>query len=43
MKEVALAFRAAAHLNDEEGKQYKYSMTDPEGMHNLSTPFTAYN
>jgi nucleolar complex protein 2 len=43
MKEVALAFRAAAHLNDEEGKQYKYSMTDPEGMHNLSTPPTACN
>ena len=43
MKEVALAFRAAAHLNDEEGKQYKYSMTDPEGMHMSFTPATSHN
>lgn len=32
MKEVVLAFRAAAHLNDEEGKNYKYTISDPEGM-----------
>lgn len=33
MKEVVLAFRAAAHLNDDEGKQYKYSISDPDGRH----------
>jgi nucleolar complex protein 2 len=32
MKEVVLAFRSAAHLNDEEGKAYKYSISDPDGM-----------
>jgi nucleolar complex protein 2 len=32
MKEVVLAFRSAAHLNDEEGKAYKYSIADPDGM-----------
>lgn len=32
MKEVVLAFRAAAHLNDEEGKKYRYSISDPDGM-----------
>jgi len=31
MKEVALAFRAAAHLNDDGGKSYKYSISDPNG------------
>jgi nucleolar complex protein 2 len=31
MKEVALAFRTAAHLNDEEGKKYKYTISDPDG------------
>lgn len=31
MKEVVLAFRSAAHLNDEEGKSYKYSISDPDG------------
>lgn len=31
MKEVVLAFRSAAHLNDEEGKVYKYSISDPDG------------
>lgn len=32
MKEVVLAFRSAAHLNDEEGKAYKYSISDPDGV-----------
>lgn len=32
MREVVLAFRTAAHLNDEEGKKYKYSISDPDGM-----------
>jgi nucleolar complex protein 2 len=32
MKEVVLAFRAAAHLNDDEsGKAYKYSISDSDG------------
>lgn len=34
MKEVVLAFRAAAHLNDDAAKTYKYSISDPDG-----TPF----
>ncbi|KAL1642672.1 Nucleolar Complex 2 protein [Didymella pomorum] len=33
MKEVVLAFRSAAHLNDEEGKAYKYSISDPDVYH----------
>jgi nucleolar complex protein 2 len=34
MKEVVLAFRAASHMNDSESsKTYKYSITDPDGMH----------
>jgi nucleolar complex protein 2 len=32
MKEVVLAFRSAAHINDDSGKQYKYSIADPDGM-----------
>jgi nucleolar complex protein 2 len=32
MREVVLAFRTAAHLNDDEGKSYKYSISDPDGM-----------
>lgn len=31
-KEVVLAFRAAAHLNDDGQKKYKYSISDPDGM-----------
>lgn len=31
MKEVVLAFRTAAHLNDDEGKNYKYTISDPDG------------
>lgn len=31
MREVALAFRTAAHLNDDEGKNYKYTISDPDG------------
>ena len=33
MKEVVLAFRSAAHLNDDEGKAYKYSISDPDGTY----------
>ena len=32
MREVVLAFRAAAHLNDESEKSYKYTISDPDGM-----------
>ncbi|KAF1926211.1 Noc2-domain-containing protein [Didymella exigua CBS 183.55] len=35
MKEVVLAFRSAAHLNDEEGKAYKYSISDPDVYHQV--------
>ncbi|KAJ4333677.1 Nucleolar Complex 2 protein [Didymella glomerata] len=35
MKEVVLAFRSAAHLNDEEGKAYKYSIADPDVYHQV--------
>ncbi|KAF2787229.1 ribosome assembly protein-like protein Noc2 [Melanomma pulvis-pyrius CBS 109.77] len=35
MKEVALAFRAAAHLNDDGGKIYKYSISDPNVYHEV--------
>jgi nucleolar complex protein 2 len=30
-KEVVLAFRAAAHLNEDDGKDYKYSISNPDG------------
>ncbi|CAO2658077.1 Nn.00g073370.m01.CDS01 [Neocucurbitaria sp. VM-36] len=35
MKEVVLAFRAAAHLNDDEGKKYRYSISDPDVYHEV--------
>jgi nucleolar complex protein 2 len=35
MKEVVLAFRAAAHLNEDDGKSYKYSVSSSEGMRYL--------
>ncbi|KAF2627542.1 ribosome assembly protein-like protein Noc2 [Macroventuria anomochaeta] len=35
MKEVVLAFRSAAHLNDDEGKAYKYSISDPDVYHQV--------
>ncbi|KAI8933786.1 hypothetical protein NX059_009494 [Plenodomus lindquistii] len=36
MKEVVLAFRAAAHLNDDQaGKDYKYTISDPEVYHEV--------
>ncbi|KAF2201635.1 ribosome assembly protein-like protein Noc2 [Delitschia confertaspora ATCC 74209] len=35
MKEVVLAFRAAAHLNEEDGKTYKYSISDSGVYHEL--------
>lgn len=35
MKEVALAFRAAAHLNEQSDKSYKYAITDSNAYHDL--------
>ncbi|KAI1605336.1 hypothetical protein PtrCC142_002450 [Pyrenophora tritici-repentis] len=36
MKEVVLAFRSAAHMNDEDGgKNYKYSITDANVYHQI--------
>ncbi|PVH94745.1 ribosome assembly protein-like protein Noc2 [Periconia macrospinosa] len=35
MREVVLAFRAAAHLNDETEKTYKYTITDPDVYHQV--------
>ena len=34
LKEVVLAFRAAAHLNEENGKDYKFTISNAEGMKN---------
>ncbi|WPH04946.1 putative NOC2 family protein [Acrodontium crateriforme] len=36
-KEVVLACRAAAHVSDEEEKEFKYSISDPEVYHMLLT------
>lgn len=41
MREVVLAFRAAAHLNDETEKAYKYTISDPEGKSILGALFVA--
>ena len=35
MRQVVLAFRAAAHANEEEGKEYKDTITSPEVYHKL--------
>lgn len=35
MREVVLAFRAAAHLNSEDGKGYKYTVSNPEVYHEI--------
>lgn len=35
MREVVLAFRAAVRSNDEDDKEYKYSISDPEVYHEL--------
>lgn len=37
MKEVVLAFRAAAHLNDEDGANFKYSISNADGELRLSS------
>jgi nucleolar complex protein 2 len=35
MRQVVLAFRAAAHVNEDEGKEYKYTISNPEVYHDL--------
>ncbi|KFY20634.1 hypothetical protein V491_03556, partial [Pseudogymnoascus sp. VKM F-3775] len=35
MRQVVLAFRAAAHVNEDEGKDYKYTITNPDVYHQL--------
>ncbi|KIW08618.1 uncharacterized protein PV09_00575 [Verruconis gallopava] len=35
LREVVLAFRAAAHLNEETGKSYKYRVSNPDVYHSL--------
>lgn len=35
MKEVILAFRAAVHVNEDDGKDYKYTISSPEGVSSL--------
>ena len=38
MKEVVLAFRAAAHLNEEDGKDYKYTISNADGKRYRDLP-----
>jgi len=35
MRQVVLAFRAAAHVNEDDGKEYKYSISSPDVYHDL--------
>ncbi|KAL3425083.1 Nucleolar complex protein 2 [Phlyctema vagabunda] len=35
MRQVVLAFRAAAHVNEDDGKDYKYTISSPEVYHEL--------
>ena len=35
MRQVVLAFRAAAHVNEDEGKDYKYTISSPDVYHEL--------
>ncbi|MCJ1483839.1 Nucleolar Complex 2 protein [Schaereria dolodes] len=35
MRQVILAFRAAVHVNEDDGKEYKYSISDPDVYHQL--------
>ena len=39
MRQVALAFRAAVHVNEEDENKYKYTISSPEGMINHYNPF----
>ncbi|APA09687.1 hypothetical protein sscle_05g044570 [Sclerotinia sclerotiorum 1980 UF-70] len=35
MRQVVLAFRAAAHVNEDDGKEYKYSISNSDVYHEL--------
>ncbi|KAI4124638.1 MAG: hypothetical protein LQ347_005665, partial [Umbilicaria vellea] len=35
MRQVVLAFRAAAHVNEEDGREYKYTISNPDVYHQL--------
>ena len=35
MRQVVLAFGAAAHVNEEDGKEYKYTISNPDVYHQL--------
>ncbi|MCJ1479630.1 Nucleolar Complex 2 protein [Lambiella insularis] len=35
MRQIVLAFRAAAYVNEEDGREYKYSISTPEVYHQL--------
>merc|ERR1711977_168766 len=35
MRQVVLAFRAAAHVNEDDGKEYKYSISNSQVYHEL--------
>ncbi|KAK3044155.1 hypothetical protein LTS18_002031, partial [Coniosporium uncinatum] len=35
LREVILAFRSAVHLNDEDGKEYRYSISNPDVYHQV--------
>lgn len=35
MRQAVLAFRAAAHLNEDDGNEYKYTISNPEVYHEL--------
>ncbi|KAH8813304.1 Noc2p family-domain-containing protein [Xylogone sp. PMI_703] len=34
-RQAVLAFRAAAHINEDDGKTYKYAISDPDAYHDL--------
>lgn len=34
-RQVVLAFRSAAHMNDDEGKTYKYAISNPDVYHEI--------
>ncbi|KAH0542658.1 hypothetical protein FGG08_002981 [Glutinoglossum americanum] len=37
MRQVILAFRTAAHVNENDGKEYKYTISDPDALSDVST------
>lgn len=43
LREVVLAFRSAAHLNEEDGKTYKYRVSNPDGELGIKSAFHGYS